>query len=83
MIKGSPSNAAIEGVLNRLSNDPAFRERMLGDPKAAFAEHGIEIDESKIPTTRSLPSMEEFKRNRAAYQDKLTDQLGYNIFFLR
>ena len=83
MIKGTPSNAAIDGILTRLGNDPAFREKMLGDPKAAFAEHGIEIDESKIPAARSLPSMEQFRANRDAYKQQMLEKLGFSPFFLR
>jgi putative modified peptide len=82
MIKGTPSNDVMDAILNRLANDPVFREKMLGNPKAAFAEHGVELDDSKIPTVRGLPSMEEFKRNREVYRKKLFEELGYMPFFL-
>lgn len=83
MIKGTPSKESIDKVLDRLGTDPAFRERMLGDPKSAFAEHGIEVDESKVPAVRTLPSMESFKLNRDAYSEKLQGELGFMMFFLR
>ncbi len=83
MIKGTPSKESIGQVIDRLGSDPAFREKMLGDPKAALAEHGIDVDEDKIPAVRKLPSMEDMKLNREAYQQQLSDKLGYQVFFLR
>lgn len=83
MLKGKPSNDAIDAVLDRLATDQAFREKMLGDPKSALAEHGIDIDESAIPTTRVLPSMEDIKRNRQEFKDKNCGELGFSRFFLR
>jgi putative modified peptide len=82
MIKGTPSNAVIEGILHRLGHDGAFRERMLGNPAAAFAEHGVEIDESKVPAHRALPSAEDMRRNHEAYRRKLGGELGFQIFYL-
>jgi putative modified peptide len=82
MIKGSPSNDVVEAILRRLGTDSAFREKMIGNPKAAFAEHGVEIDESAIPAKRALPSMEEFKRNHEAYKAKLSTECGFSPFYL-
>ena len=82
MIKGTPSNEVVEAIVNRLGSDQAFREKMLGDPKAAFAEHGVEIDESKVPAVRHLPSMEDFRRNREAYQKKFCE-VGFFPYYLR
>jgi putative modified peptide len=83
MIKGTPSNDSIEAILTRLGSEPAFREKMLGDPKAAFAEHGVEIDESKVPAVRWLPSMDDIKRNRDEYKTRQCGELGFSRFFLR
>jgi len=83
MIKGTPSREQVGKVLDRLATDPAFREKLLGDPKAALAEHGIEVDESKIPAVRSLPPMEDILQNKEAYADKFGNELGFDRFFLR
>ena len=83
MFKAKPSNDAIDAILDRLGTDQAFREKMLGDPKAAFAEHGIDVDETQVPATRSLPPMEEIKRNRQEFKDKNCGELGFSRFFLR
>lgn len=73
----------VEGLLDRLGSDPDFREKLLGDPQAALAEHGIQVDPTKIPQVRALPSMQEFKANREAYRSKLMDELGLWPFLLR
>lgn len=83
MIKGTVSKEQVGQVLDRLSSDQAFREKMLGDPKSALAEYGIEVDESKVPAVRSLPSMEDLRLNREAYLSQPSDRLGYEVFFQR
>lgn len=83
MIKNTPSHDVAVKLMDRLGTDPAFREKMLGDPKSAMAEYGIDVDESKIPTVRVLPPMEDLQRNRDAYAARMNDDLGFMVFFLR
>lgn len=57
MIPANTAPATIHKILDRLSRDHAFRELMLGDPAAALKEFGVEVDASRIPHVRKLPSM--------------------------
>jgi putative modified peptide len=54
-------------MLDRLSNDDAFREKMLGDPVAGLAEYGFKADPKDIPDVRRLPS----KKDLVAQRDKV------------
>lgn len=58
MIPANTAPATIHRILERLSHDHEFRELMLGDPVKAMLEYGIEIDATKVPQVRKLPSME-------------------------
>jgi len=82
MTKGIATSEQIDKVLDRLSSDPAFREKMLGDPVAALAEHGVELDPAAVPAVRRLPSAQEVARQRESIKSKVEGRVGLAIFFV-
>ena len=72
----------INSLLDRLGSDDAFRERMLGNPAAAFAEHGITVDPGTVPAVRSLPSKDAIDAQRAAIQAHIAPQPALAIFIV-
>ena len=44
---------AIEQLLDRWTNEPAFREQMRADPEGAVRESGVELDEDEWAALRS------------------------------
>ena len=72
----------IDTILDRLGSDDAFRERMLGDPASAFAEHGVEVDPSTVPAVRQLPSKAAIQSQRDAIQSHMTGQAALAIFIV-
>ena len=79
MIKGKPSPAQLDALLDRLGHDDAFREHVLGDPATALKEYGLEVDPSVLHKSRKLPSKEELKTSRQAVNDKVNGNLGLII----
>ena len=79
MIKGKPTQAQMDALLDRLSHDDAFREHVLGDPAPALKEYGMEVDPAALHKTRKLPSKEELKSSRQAVNDKVSGNLGLII----
>lgn len=80
MIPANASPETIHKILQRLSQDHAFRELMLGDPATAFHEYGIEADVSKVPPVRKLPSMETCAALSAQAAPDALSQAGIIIF---
>lgn len=70
----------LDSMLDRLSSDDAFREKMLGDPVAALAEHGFNVDPKEIPAVRRLPSKSDLVAQRASIKGPIADHVCL-IFF--
>ncbi len=73
--------AQLDSLLDRLSTDDAFREKMLGDPVSALAEHGITVDPASVPASRQLPSKEALLRDRTAIRSQVADTAKLDFFF--
>lgn len=83
MIKGTPSDESVLQVLDRLSKDNDFREQFLGDPAGALKAYGIDVDTTKIPAVRKLPSREEMARlYNVAKETNDPAKVGFDIFLL-
>lgn len=80
MIPANTAPATIHRILERLSHDHVFRELMLGDPSAALQEFGVEVDASKIPHVRKLPSMETCANLSASAAPNALESAGIIIF---
>lgn len=72
----------LDTLLDKLANDDAFREHMLGDPAGALASIGLSIDPAQIPAVRTLPPKDALAADRAAIQSKLDNAAGALPFFL-
>ena len=79
MIKGKPTQAQLDALLERLSHDDAFREQVLGDPASALKEYGLQVDPAALHKARKLPSKEELKASRQAVNEKVNGNLGLII----
>ena len=51
----TPTSHAPAHLLAQIAKDHEFRERLESDPIAAFAELGVELDASQIPSRVCLP----------------------------
>lgn len=71
MSSATPTSAQTDQILGRLASDDAFREKFLGNPVAAFAEHGVSVDPSEVPAVRTLPSKAALQGQAAAFRDKI------------
>jgi putative modified peptide len=79
VIKGTPTPAQLDALLDRLSHDDAFREHVLGDPSAALQEYGLKVDPAALPKARKLPSKESLKQDRDSHRSKVSNNLGLVI----
>lgn len=70
----------LDQLLDRLSSDDAFREKMLGDPVNALAEQGFRVDAADVPAVRRLPSKEALRSQRETIKGPITDHVCL-IFF--
>jgi putative modified peptide len=66
MSSAIPTSEQISQILGRLGSDDAYREKFLGDPIGAFAEHGVKVDPSEVPAVRTLPSKSALASQSAA-----------------
>ena len=82
MTKNTVAGAELDKILDRLQNDAAFREKLLGDPAAALAEHGVEIDPATIPAVRTLPAAGAIAQQREALKAKVDGRAGLALFLL-
>lgn len=82
MSKATVSSEQLDKLMQRLATDAVFREHLLGDPVAALAEHGIEVDPATVPAVRRLPSMDAFASQRAAIKEKIDGKAGLALFLL-
>jgi hypothetical protein len=48
------SQQALADVMDRFTNDPAFREALRNDPEAAIRDSGIELNEQEMATIRKM-----------------------------
>jgi putative modified peptide len=83
MDKGIATSGQLDKLLDRLGSDDAFREKFLGDPAAALAEHGVEVDPAAVPAVRSLPSKESLQSQRDAIKSKVDGKVGMGWFLLK
>lgn len=82
MNKSIPTSTQLDQLLGRLGSDDAFREKYLGDPVAALAEHGVEVDQADVPAVRSLPSKDVFRSQAEAIRAKADGKVGLMFFVL-
>ncbi|HEX5489526.1 MAG TPA: NHLP-related RiPP peptide [Rhodanobacteraceae bacterium] len=85
MIKGKVSSETVGRILDRLSQDHDFREHFIGDPAGALKPFGIEVDASKVPAVRRLPSKDEIAkvRDKAKGIDDPITKVGLAVFLLK
>src|SRR4029078_13649215 len=76
------AGAELAKILDRMQNDAAFREKLLGNPAAALAEHGVDVDPATIPAVRTLPSAESIAAQRDALKSKVDGRVGLAFFLL-
>ncbi len=69
-------------LLDKLANDDAFREQLLGDPVSAMASIGVKVDPATVPAVRRLPSKAEASANTDALQARVQAKSGMAAFFL-
>jgi hypothetical protein len=48
------SQAGVETLLDRWTNEPAFRERMRQDPEGTVRDAGVELDEDEWAALRAI-----------------------------
>ncbi|MBA8882637.1 NHLP-related RiPP peptide [Dokdonella fugitiva] len=82
MGKGIASSEQLDQLLDRLGTDDQFREKFLGDPAAALAEHGVQVDPGSVPAVRNLPSKEALQSQRAEIRAKVDGAVGMGWFLL-
>ena len=82
MSSAIPTSAQIDQILGRLGSDDAFREKFLGDPVSAFAEHGVTVDPSEVPAVRALPSKSALQAQAAAIRAKADGKACLAFFAL-
>lgn len=80
--KNTVAGAQLDKILDRMQNDAAFREKLLGDPAAALAEHGVDVDPATIPAVRSLPPASAIAQQRDALKAKVDGRVGLAFFLL-
>jgi putative modified peptide len=82
MDKQTVGGQQLDAILDRLENDVGFREKLLGDPAAALAEHGVTLDPAAIPAVRQLPSQDAVRQQRDAIKAKCDGKVGLAMFLL-
>ena len=70
----------LDPLLDRLSTDDAFREKILGNPVAGLAEYGFRVDPTEIPAVRRLPSKKDLVAQREKIKAGIVDNACL-IFF--
>jgi putative modified peptide len=80
--KHTVAGQQLDQILDRLENDSAFREKLLGDPASALAEHGVTLDPAAIPAVRQLPSPQAIGQQRDAIKAKCDGKVGLAMFLL-
>lgn len=76
MSKAIPTSSQLDQLFGRLGSDDAFREKFLGDPVSALAEHGVQVDAADVPAVRTLPSKQAFASQAQALRDKAGGKAG-------
>lgn len=82
MSKNTVAGVELDKILDRMQNDAAFREKLLGDPAGALAEHGVDVDPATIPAVRKLPSADSIAQQRDALKSKIDGRAGLALFLL-
>jgi|GEM_PF-2825844 len=67
--------------LQRLADDPGFREKVQSDPASTLSEYGFKIDPANLPKRPiQLPKPEEIRANLDRMSGELTSGMAI-IFF--
>jgi putative modified peptide len=82
MSKAVPTTSQLDQLLGRLGTDDAFREKFIGDPVSALAEHGVQVDPADVPAVRSLPPKGTFVAQANALRAKAEGKSGLMFFVL-
>lgn len=82
MSKAIPSSTQLDQLFSRLGSDDAFREKFIGDPVSALAEHGVQVDPADVPAVRALPSKQAFSSQADALREKAQGKAGLMFFVL-
>jgi putative modified peptide len=82
MSKATPTPSQLDQLLGRLGSDDAFREKFIGDPVSALAEHGVHADPADVPAVRSLPPKQAFQAQATAIRAKAEGKVGLAFFAL-
>ncbi|MEO5561589.1 MAG: NHLP-related RiPP peptide [Dokdonella sp.] len=82
MSKAIPTSAQLDQLLGRLGSDDAFREKFIGNPVSALAEHGVHVDQADVPAVRQLPSKETFIAQAQSIRAKADGKVGLMFFVL-
>jgi putative modified peptide len=80
--KNTIAGADLDKILDRMQNDASFREKLLGDPAAALAEHDVDVDPATIPAVRKLPPANAIAEQRDALKSKIDGRVGLAFFLL-
>ena len=82
MSKGIATSEQLDKLLDRLGSNDQFREKFLGDPAGALAEHGVQVDPASVPAVRCLPSKDALQTQRDAIKAKVEGKVGMGWFLL-
>lgn len=72
----------LSAMLDKLANDDGFRSSMLADPVRTLGALGIELDPSKVPAVRSLPSKQVAAAGQIALENKHVGERSMVLFML-
>ena len=64
------SQAAVEALIDRWTNEPAFRERMRQDPEGAVRAAGVELDPDEQRGDAGLHQLEHGRERHAVADDR-------------
>jgi len=74
-----PTQDQARALLQRLADDPAFRENVQADPASTLSEYGFKIDPASLPKAPiNLPSPEAIRGNL----DRMSSDLAVGMAIL-
>jgi putative modified peptide len=74
-----PTQDQARALLQRLADDPAFREKVKADPASTLPEYGFKIDPANMPKAPiKLPAPEEIRGNL----DRMSSDLAVGMAIL-
>ena len=74
-----PTKQQVDSLLDKLSNDDAFRKQFEGDPVAALMRLGVSIDAACCKDFTTLASKEELAQARESLQKTLASTLDQSV----